>query len=437
MIRFVATLALVVMAALPARASVDIQQVTSPGGVNAWLVESHEIPFVALEIRFRGGASLDLPGKRGATNLMTALIEEGAGDLDSRAFARARDGLAASFRFDVNTDALSVSAKMLTENLDEAVELLRQALHDPRFDPDAIERVRGQVISNIRSKAKDPDAIAGHTFDRLAFGDHPYGSSPDGTVESVQALSREDVVAAYRNAIARDRLYVAAVGDITAEELGALMDQLFEGLPAEGAPMPGPAAYDLGGGTTVVPFDTPQAVAIFGQQGMERDDPDFFAAYVMNEILGGSGFGARLMEEVRVKRGLTYGVYSYLMPMDHAALIMGHVASANARIAEAVSVIRDVWADVEENGVTQEELDKAKTYLTGAYPLRFDGNGTIARIMVGMQMDGLTPDYVATRNDKINAVTLDDVRRVAGELLKADKLHFVVVGKPEGLETTN
>ena len=189
-------------------------------------------------------------------------------------------------------------------------------------------------------------------------------------------------------------------------------------------------------GTTVVPFDTPQSVAVFGHAGIKRDDPDFFPAYVMNTILGGGGFEARLMKEVREKRGLTYGVYSYLAPMDHAELYLGRVASANDRIAEAVSVIRDEWAKMAEDGVTQEELDQAKTYLTGAYPLRFDGNGPIARILVGMQLDGLTPDYVNTRNDKVEAVTLDDINRVAARLMKPDALRFVVVGQPEGLDET-
>ncbi|MBN2905318.1 MAG: insulinase family protein [Rhodobacteraceae bacterium] len=437
MIRFALSLALAVMLALPARAAVDIQQVTSPGGVDAWLVESHEIPFVALEIRFRGGASLDAPDRRGAINLMTALLEEGAGDMDARAFARARDGLAASFGFDVSSDALSVSAKMLTENRDQAVALLRQALVAPRFDPDAIERVRGQVVSGIRSDAKDPNAIASQKFREMAFGTHPYALPISGTEEQVAALTRDDLLAAQARVIARDRLYVSAVGDITAEELGGLLDTLFADLPPTGAPMPGPADYTLGGGVTVVPFDTPQAVAVFGQRGMARDDPDFFAAYVMNQVLGAGGFDSRLMDEVRAKRGLTYGVYSYLYPMDHAALVMGQVASANARIAEAIGVIRAEWLRMADEGVTEKELEAVKTYLTGAYPLRFDGNGPIARIMISMQMEGLGPDYIATRNDKIMAVTLEDVRRVAHELLTPEALHFVVVGRPQGLETTN
>ncbi|MGB8623989.1 MAG: pitrilysin family protein [Paracoccaceae bacterium] len=437
MIRIAFAFALTFLAALPGRAAVDVQEVTSPGGIHAWLVENHEIPFTALEIRFKGGASLDAPGKRGAINLMTGLLEEGAGEMDSRAFATARDALAASYSFDVGDDALAVSARFLTENRGQAVDLLHKALVDPRFDPDAIERVRAQVISIIRSDAKDPKKIAARRFDKLAFGDHPYGSSLNGTEDSVAALTRADIVEAKNRVMARDRLYVSAVGDISAEELGKLLDKLFDGLPETGAPMPGKAEYHLDGGVTVVPFDTPQSAVVFGEPGIAREDPDFFAAYVLNSVLGSGGFTSRLMKEVREKRGLTYGVYSYLYPMDHAALIMGQVASANSKVAEAIDVIRQEWAKAAADGITADELDAVKTYLTGAYPLRFDGNAPIANIMVGMQLEGLGTDYIATRNDRINAVTLEDVNRVAKRLLDADNLHFVVVGQPEGLDVSN
>lgn len=421
------------LAALPLRAEVDIKEVTSPGGLKAWLVEEHSIPFVALELRFKGGASLDEEGKRGATNLMMGLLEEGAGDLDARGFARASEALAASFGYSAGDDAVSVSARFLTENRDEAIDLLRLSLAEPTFPEKAVERVRGQVLSGLRSDLKDPNAIAGRKFKALAFGDHPYATPYEGSVESVSALTREDIIAAYKGALARDRLYVSAVGDITEEELGTLLDRLLGDLPDSGAPMPGEAELHLEGGVDVVDFDTPQSVAHFGQKGLERDDEDFFAAYVMNVILGGGGFESRLMTEVREKRGLTYGVYSYLVPKDHAALYLGSVASANDRIAEAIAVIREEWARLVKDGVTEEELDKAKALLTGAYPLRFDGNGAIARIMVGMQMDDLPIDYIETRNDKVNAVTREDVNRVARELLDPEGLQFVVVGRPEGL----
>ncbi|WP_421701943.1 M16 family metallopeptidase [Aliiroseovarius sp.] len=431
----VSTLFLAVLAALPARAEVDIQEVTSPGGLKAWLVEEHSLPFMALEIRFRGGASLDAPGKRGATNLMAALIEEGAGDLDARGFAEARDGLAASFRFDVHDDALTVSARFLSENRDEAVALLRTALTAPRFDPDAIDRVRGQVLSSLQSRATDPMDILGEAADRLAFGDHPYGSYQGGTPDSVAALTRDDIVAAFDGAVARDRIYLGAVGDITAEELGMLLDELFADLPETGAPIPEPVPFGLPeGGVTVVPFDTPQSVARFAHRGITRDDDDFFAAYVLNEILGGGGFNSRLMDEVREKRGLTYGIATYLVAKDLSEYVVGQVSSQNATMGEVVNVVRAEWEKIATEGVTAEELEGAQTYLTGAYPLRFDGNGPIARILVSMQMEGLGIDYIATRNDKVRAITLEEINRVAARIYDPEALHFVIVGQPEGVE---
>ncbi|WP_428926717.1 M16 family metallopeptidase [Marinibacterium sp. SX1] len=436
MIRF--TLALVMglatsVTALAAWAEVAIEEVTSPSGITAWLVEDHTIPFTALEIRFRGGTSLDAPDSRGAIYLMTGLLEEGAGEMDAREFARAREALAASYQFDSNDDDVSISARFLSENRPEAVELLRAAITAPRFDEDAVERVRGQVLSGLASDAKDPDDIAGKGWSAQIYGDHPYGTPGKGTLESVEALSRDDIVAAHEAVFARDRVYVGAVGDITPQELGAIVDELLADLPETGAPMPGPAELHVEGGTTVIPFQTPQSVALFGQPGIERDDPDFFAAMIAMHILGGSG-ESRLMQEVRVKRGLTYGVYSYLAPKDLAAVMVGRVASANDRIGAAIGVIGDEWARMAEEGVTQEELDAAKTYLTGAYPLRFKGNARIAGILVGMQMQGLPIDYIATRNDKVDAVTLEDVNRVAAELFRPEDLQFTVVGAPEGLD---
>lgn len=437
MIRFFASFAVLLFAALPARAEVDIQELTTPGGLTAWLVEEHSIPFVALEIRFRGGASLDDPGKRGAINLMSGLIEEGAGDLDATEFAEARDGLAASYRFDVNDDVFSVSAKFLTENRDAAVALLKLALTEPRFDESAIERVRGQVLSHLKSRATDPQALASAEFDRLAYGDHPYGSYYGGTLESVAALTRDDIVEAFEKTIARDRVFISVVGDISAQELGALLDDLLGDLPGTGAPLPGEVAFKEGGGLTVVPFDTPQSVAYFGQPGMPIEDPDFFAAYIVNTILGGGGFNNRLFEEVREKRGLTYGIRTYLSDPDYSNSLVGSVSSVNPVMAQTIAVIREEWEKMAAEGITQEELDAAQTYLTGAYPLRFDGNGPIARILVGMQLDGRTPDYIKTRNAKIEAVTLEQANRVAARLLRPDDLRVVVVGQPEGLETSD
>jgi zinc protease len=281
-----AVFAALFLLAVPAQAEIEIKEVTSPGGITAWLVEDHNIPFAALEIQFKGGTSLDPKEKRGAVNLMTATLEEGAGPMDSRAFAEAREALAADISFDSGSDSVGVSVKFLTENRDQVIDLLREALINPRFDQDAVDRVREQVRSNLRSNEKDPGTIASERFDQLAFGDHPYASTGDGTIATVTALTRDDIVAAHKAALARDRIYVAASGDITAEELGALLDHLLGDLPATGAPQPADAPWLLPAGVTVVDFPTPQSTVFFGQKGIPRDDPDFFPAFVLNEIMG-------------------------------------------------------------------------------------------------------------------------------------------------------
>lgn len=418
--------------ALPAQA-IDIQQVTSPKGVNAWLVEDESIPFVAIEFQFRGGASMDAPGKRGAVNLMTALLEEGAGQRDATQFAQAVEDLGARISFNAGDDTVNVSFRALNETRADAADLLAQALSQPRFDETAVERVRAQVLAVIRAEASSPNAIAALEMAGQVWGDHPYATSVNGTASSVSALTRQDLVAAKNRVLARDRVVVGAAGDIGAEELGLLIDRILAGLPAEAtAPLPEPAEPALSGGVTVVDWDSPQTVVSFAGPGVAIDDPDYFAAFVANHILGGGGFSSRLMAEIREKRGLTYGVGTALATGIYGQTWQGGMASANGTVAEAVDLIRTEWARMAE-GVTEDELNDAKTYLTGEYPLRFDGNGRIASILAGMQLIGLPVDYIETRNARVEAVTADDVARVAGELLDTDRLRFVLVGRPEGI----
>ena len=435
MIRAAIALFLAVLA-VPAHA-IDIQAVTSPGGIKAWLVQDDTIPFVAVEFAFKGGASLDQPNKRGAINLMAATLEEGAGSRDSVAFAQAVEDLGARFSFDVGDDSLSVGMRALSENRDEAAALLAEALTQPRFDDAAIERVRAQVQSIIRSEATDPQSIAAKEMSRQAWGDHPYATSLNGTEDSVAALTRQDLVAAKNRVLARDRVVVGAAGDISPEELGLLLDKVLGGLPEQGtAPLPEPAQLQLTGGVTVIDWDSPQTVVSFAGPGLPIDDPDYFAAFVANHILGGGGFSSRLMEEIREKRGLTYGVGTTLATGVYGQTWRGGMAGSNATTGEAVDLIKAEW-DRMAQGVTDQELTDAKTYLTGEYPLRFDGNGSIAGILAGMQLIGFPIDYVNTRNAKVEAVTAEDVKRVAAELLAADKLRFVLVGRPEGIEATD
>ncbi|MEE2860753.1 MAG: pitrilysin family protein, partial [Pseudomonadota bacterium] len=377
-----AAAAVFVLLALPAQA-IEIQEVTSPGGIEAWLVEDESIPFVALDIQFRGGASLDAEGKRGAINLMTGLLEEGAAKRNATEYAQAVEDLGARLSFDAGDDTVSVGFQALSENRDEAADLLAQALTQPRFDDDAIERVRAQVQAIIRSEATDPNSIAAKEMAAQAWGDHPYATSVNGTLESVAKLGRQDLVAAKNRVLARDRVVVGAAGDISAEELGVLLDRILGGLPETGtAPLPEDAELQLTGGTTVIDWNSPQTVVAFAGPGLPINDPDYFAAHVANHILGGGGFSSRLMEEIREKRGLTYGVGTGLATGLYGQTWQGGMSGSNATTAEAVDLIRQEWGKMAQ-GVTEQELTDAKTYLTGEYPLRFDGNGRIAGILSG------------------------------------------------------
>ncbi len=315
--------------------------------------------------------------------------------------------------------------------------LLRGALIEPRFDPEAVERVRGQLLSILRSDATDPDAISGKTFYSKIFSGHPYARPQGGTPDSVAGLDVAAVREAHAATMVRDRLTVSVVGDITVAELGPLLDDLFGGLPESGAPLPPVAEPATDGSLTVVDLGIPQSVVLFGQPGIARDDPDFIPAYVLDHILGGGGFGSRLTEEVREKRGLTYGISTWLAPNDFGWLYMGGFSSANARVAEALDIVRAEWRKMADEGVSEAELAAAKRYLTGAYPLRFDSNGQIASQLLYLQLAGLGLDYVNERNGLIEAVTVEDVNRVAKRLLQPDQLTFVVVGQPEGVEATN
>ncbi len=438
MIRSMSLLLVFCLAAIAAPASaVDIKQVVSPGGVKAWLVEEPSIPLIALSYEFEAGAATDPDGKEGLAYLVSGLLNEGAGDLDSLAFQKRLEERAIHMGFDAGRDQFSGSLKTLSEERDEAFRLLGLALSQPRFDEDAIERVREQVLSIQRRESDRPRTVASRAWMAHAFEGHPYARNTKGTAESVAAITRDDLVAYAGTHLTRDRLIVGVVGDITPEELAPLLDVAFGSLP-DTSPAVAIAETAISDVNPVEVIDraVPQSVAIFGLPGIRRDDPDWFAALVMNQILGQGGFSSRLMEEVRRKRGLTYGVYTYLLPMQHAGIILGSVATVNARMGESKSVIEMVVNQMATEGVTEKELMDAKTYLTGSYALNFDSSDAIAGQLVGIQRYDLGIDYIDARNSLVEAITLDDVNRVAARLLSTDALFWVIVGQPEGLEET-
>ena len=429
-----AALALVLLVAAPALAATKVQAVTSPLGITAWLVEDHSLPVVTLDVSFRGGAALDPADKSGLATLTADLLDEGAGELDSEAFQGRLEDLAASLDVEAGVDDIGISLRSITANLAPSLELLHLALTAPRFDETAVARVRGQLLGELARELRQPQYISGRLWFRNVFGDHPYARPRHGTPESIARIGVDDMRALVKSRFARDAILIGVVGDVTPETLRPLLDHVFGDLPAQAAEGTVPEATVAAKASLLLArLPIPQSVVTFGQPGIKRVDPDWYALYVVNHILGGGGFSSRLTEEVRVKRGLAYSIYSGLDPLRHAGLIIGSVATENGRVAQSIDLIRAEWQRMREDGPTAQELADAKTYLTGSYPLGLNSTGSIAATLVGIQRDGLGIDYLDQRNTLINAVTLDDARRVARKLLDPGQLSFVVVGSPPSL----
>ena len=412
-----------------------IQEVRSPGGISAWLVEEHSVPLMAMRFAFDGaGSSQDPAGKEGLANFLSTILDEGAGDLTAQAFQERMEELALRMSFDDGRDAFYGSFETLTVNRDAAVQLLALAVNKPRFDPEAIERMRKQLLASLVAAARDPTRVASEKWMAAAFANHPYGRPSNGTSKSVGEINRADLLSVHKRGFAKDNLRVVVVGDIDAKTLGTVLDAVFGNLPAKAQVTPvsmvePKAAQKL----SITDMNVPQSVVRFGLPAMARKDKEFIPAFVLNTIIGGAAFTSRLYREVRDKRGLSYGVDTSIMPMKNASVFFGGVATKNEKVSESLDVIRAELKRITEEGPTAAELADAKAYLTGSFALRFDTNANIANQLLWMQLEGLGTNYVDQRNAMIDAVTLDDLKRVAKRLFAGKELIVTVVGKPKGL----
>jgi zinc protease len=418
----------------PAPASaMTIERVKSPGGIEAWVVRDAAVPLIAVDFSFGGGTDQDPKDKAGLASLAASLLDEGAGSLDSKAFQEKLERRAIELSFRANRDAFRGTLRTLKENRDEAFEALRLALNEPRFDSEAIERMRAQTLSQLRRNSTNPNDIASRTWWANAFPNHPYGQPTSGTPETVAAIGVDDLRGYIRRVLARDNLKIAIVGDIDLETAGKLLDSTFGALPAKAdlTPVPNVAPQGMGR-RVVVELDVPQAVILFGGPGVARSDPDFMAAYVVNHILGGGSFSSRLYSEVREKRGLAYGISTSLVWLKHSAVLLGGTATRADATGETLKIIEAEFKRLATEGPTEDELAKTKTYLKGSFPLGLDTSSKIAAQLVQMQTDNLGIDYIERRPAMIDAITLADAKRAAKRLLDAGML-VTVVGRPQGV----
>jgi zinc protease len=434
-LRKVALAALLCLVA-PLAHAVTIEKIVSPSGIPAWMVRETSTPLVALSFAFHGGSSQDEAAKAGTANLVADMLDEGAGDLDSTTFHRRLENHAIEMGFQVGRDYFHGTLRTLNEHRDEAFDLLGLALTKPRFDADAIERVRGQVLAVLRRENTNPNSIASRSWWHTAFPQHPYGREARGALDTVPQIGAADLRDFVRRAFARNELTISIVGDVDAKAAGDLIDRAFARLPAKNDLKAIPAATPQGiGRRIVIDVDVPQAVVTFGGNGIERSDPDFMAAYIVNHILGGGSFSSRLYREVREKRGLAYGVSDSLVWFKRAAVVLGGTATRADRTADALDIIEKETERMADNGPTAAELAAAKSYLKGAYALSLDSSSKVAAQITQIQLDNLGIDYIDKRQKLIDAVTIDNAKRVAKRLYGGGML-VTVAGKPKGLASS-
>ncbi len=410
---FAATASLT-LASAPAAAATKIQHLVSPGGIEAWFVQDATVPLVAIEYAFTGGSAQDPADKPGVGNMTAEMVDEGAADLDSKTFHERLDRRAIEMRFSITRDYFRGSMRMLKENSDEAFDLLRLALTSARFEAEPLDRVRGQIMSNLRRESTSPTSIASRRFWEQAYNTHPYARPPNGSLESVPAIQSTDLKTYVRKVFAKDNLKIAVVGDIDEASLGKILDQTFGALPTKSdltlVPEVEVAKPPM---KSFVTLNVPQTSVLFGGPGITRDDPDFMAAYIVNHILAGGTLSSRLYNEVREKRGLVYSVSESLIWMKKSNLFAGSTATRADKATETLETISAELAKMGESGPTQQELDEAKSYLKGSQMLALDTSSKIASALLQYQLDNLGIDYIEKRNAIVDAVTLDQAKRVA------------------------
>lgn len=410
-----------------------IQQFVTPGGVSVWLVEEPSIPILSFRMAWEAGAANDPDGLEGLTNAMTYHMNEGAGELDAQAFFKRMEELNMSFGCSSGAESTYCNASMLIDNIDASFAMIGLALSEPRFDEGPFERFLREQEVSLRTRETNARFLSGRALNAALYPDHPYAR--EVSAESLAALTREEMAAQKDRLMTKDRLLVTAVGAISPQALAPLIDKAVASLPDTSVVVETPPVVlaDPVADPIIVDLPQPQSLVSFTGPAMRRDDADFYTAVVLNYVFGGGGFESRLMKDLRVDKGLTYGVYARVSPGDKLQTWSGGGQTKNESAKAFIDGIKDNMQKLVADGITETELADAKSYLTGSYPLGFDSNAKIAARMMGVRIDGLPVDFFDTRNALIEAVTLEDVNRVATEFLSPERYTFVVVGEPQDL----
>jgi len=418
----------------PAQASIlQIQEVTSKNGVKAWLVEDKSIPVISVRFLFKGAGSVnDSADKQGLSQILSNTLDEGAGDLDSKAFQEKLNNHSISLSFSSSRDDFSGSLKTLSKYQDIAFDLLNLSLTKPRFEDDALTRMIESNLVRIRSNITDPEWMNARLTNAVLYQNHPYAFNSGGTLSSLPRIKSDDLRAKFKTQLAQDNLIVSVAGDMTKQQVLAMLDKVFGDLPKT-ADIKKTEDIQISGLSTVTLYkqDIPQTIISMAVEGIKHTDPDYYAAEIMDFIFGSSGFGSRLTEEIREERGLTYGIYSGLSEMEHARVLSIGTSTRNDKVQEVINLTKQTMQDMVKAPVTDKELNDAKSYLIGSVPLQLTSTDRISGMMIGLMRDDLPMDYLETRAQRLKTISIDDVVRASQRLLKSENLKIILVGNPK------
>jgi zinc protease len=432
-IRLGAALLLFAAGSAAALAVPAIQHWQTRNGVHVYFVETHELPIVDVEVVYAAGSTRDPAGKEGTALLTAGLLDEGAAGVDANRISFEFERLGAEYDVNSNYDSATVSLRSLSdpEKLSPALQNFQRVISSPDFPEDAFDRQRNRLLVAIQQKEQNPDAVAGDAFEAAIYGKHPYAHPRTGTLESVKAITRKDVENFYKQYYVAQNAMIALVGDMKLQQAKLMTEELSRAMKSGDPAPPVPAVPPLEKASLVrIDRDTAQTHILMGQPAMKQNDPDYFPLYVGNQVLGGGGLVSRLLEEIRNKRGLSYSASSGFSPRRQAGPFVAGLSTTSAQAPQALKLMRQIIDKFIKEGPTKAELKAAKENITGGFPLRLDSNGKILDYVAAIGFYGLPLNYLNTFNDKVNAVTIDQIKDAFQRRMHPDRMVTVIVGPP-------
>lgn len=417
----------------------NIKTWTLDNGARVFYVNAPQLPMVDIRIVFDAGSVRD-KDKPGLALLTNNMLSKGAGDWDTDALAERFDSVGAQFGVSAMRDMAVLNLRTLNDAplLDKAVGTMATVLNLPRFDEAELERIRKQTLVALNAEQQSPGAIGQKVFYNEIYGEHPYASHSMGTEESIGSISKTDLEDFYKEYYVGHNALIAIVGDVDLKQAKELAEQLVGGRPAGKQPASLAKVSELSKAVTIKKsHPSTQTHILVGQPGMHRGDPDYFSLYVGNHILGGSGFGSRIMAEIREKRGLAYSSYSYFMPMREDGPFMMGLQTSNTQRDEALALLNQILQEFIEQGPTAEELEHAVKNITGGFPLRIDSNNDIIEYIAMIGFYNLPLTYLDDFNATVESITIDSIKDAFRRRIHPDKLVTVLVGNGDETQSTD